>query len=232
MRTHPRTRRGRVDNYEPPPGAPLVPGSNQPGWGGYVFASTSAPVTSITASFTIPTLSGQTGSDCSIWVGIGNVMQTGIYSTYNTGSTGNNDTIAPWTWFISGNGASEFWDPAVYTLTAGDSMTLTLALSATFWTATQVNHTAGWNYANATPVLATGVATSTWEYPYNTGEVIIENENTNLPNYGTLTFSSIAMVPAINATYIDAITTVNTSTDQTPGAYSAGSFTMTWSNYS
>src|ERR1035438_10703646 len=93
MRTPPRNRRGRDPHLQRLGGTEPVPGSSSTIWGGYAFGSTSAPVTSITASFTIPTLSGEAGSSSSIWVGIGNVMQTGIYSTYNTGSPGNNDTL-------------------------------------------------------------------------------------------------------------------------------------------
>lgn len=207
--------------------------SVQTGWGGMVYQATSAPVTSVTATFTVPALAGDTGALCSIWVGIGNVMQTGIYSAYNTGSAGNNDPYPAWTWFIQGTGASQFWDSAVYPIAAGDSLTLTLAIAGNYWVATQANHTKGWSYANSTPVQAVGVVTSEWGYPFSTAEIIIEKEGTaNLPDYGTLTFTGIATVPAIVTDDIGYITTVNTNTDQTPGTYSGGSFTMTWNAYS
>lgn len=212
---------------------PPVPGnSTQTGWGGMVYQATSAPVTSVTATFTVPTLSGNAGAVASCWVGIGNVFQTGIYLSYNTGSAGNNDPYPAWTWFIQGNGASQFWDSAVYPIAAGNSLTLTLALAGNYWVATQANATQGWSYANSTPVQAVGIATSTWGYPFNTAAIIIEKEGSaNLPDYGSLTFTNIATVPAIVAADIGYITTVNSSTDQTPGTYSNGSFTMNWAAY-
>ncbi len=228
VRRH-QTRAGSWDGSWPP-----VPGtSNQPGWGGLSYLATSAPVTSVTASFTVPSLTGDAGSDCSIWVGIGNVMQTCIYSAYNTGYPGNNDTICPWTWFIQGNGASELWDVAAYPVKAGDSMTLTLALTGNYWVATQVNATSGWTATSRTSVQAVGIATSAWGYPFNTAEIIIEKEGTaDLPNYGSLTFSNIAATPAIVTADLNYINTVNTNTDQTAGTYANGSYTMTWNNYS
>lgn len=218
----------------PPRPSPDTPGnSTQTGWGGMVYQATNAPVTSVTATFTVPSLSGNAGALCSIWVGIGNVFQTGIYSAYNTGSSGNNDPYPGWTWFIAGNGASNLWDIAAWPVAAGDSMTLTLALSGNYWVATQVNNTESWSYVSQVPVQAVGIVTSAWPYPMSTGEVIIEKEGaSNLPNYGSLTFTNIVTVPAIVPAAISYVTTVNTSTDQTPGTYSGGNFTMTWNNYS
>jgi hypothetical protein len=215
---------------------PPVPGtSTQTGWGGLVYQATSAPVTSVTATFTVPALSGDAGAYSSIWVGIGNVMQTGIYSIYDTGHSGNNNPLSSWTWFISGSGGagSEFWDISVYPLAAGDVLTLTLAITGNYWVATQVNHTEGWSVTSSTPVQSVGVCTGQWNYPYNTAEIIIEKEGSNdLPDYGTLTFSNIATVPAINTFDLNYITTVNVLTDQTPSAYSGGAFTMSWNNFS
>lgn len=214
-----------------PPPTPGV--STQTAWGGIVFTSPTAPVTSVTATFNIPTLSGNTGALASIWVGIGNVFQTGIYSAYNTGSSGNNNPSPPWTWFISGNAVNQFWDAAVYPLAAGDSMTLTLSLSGNYWVATQVNHTENWSYTNNTPVQAVGIGISQWNYPWSTAAIIIEKEGSaNLPDYGSLTFTNIATTPAINPAYLNYVSTVNTNTDQTPGTFSNGAFTMTWNNFS
>ena len=231
-----RSRQKKASTWQgswPPQPDPDTPGSStQTGWGGMVYLATSAPVTSVTATFTVPSLTGNAGALCSIWVGIGNVFQTGIYSAYNTGSPGDNDPYPTWTWFIQGNGASNLFDAAPWPVAAGDSMTLTLALAGSFWVATQVNSTEGWSYVNSVPVQAVGIVTSAWGYPFNTAEVIIEKEGSaNLPDYGSLTFTSIATTPAIVPGDINYITTVNTNTDQTPGTYSGGNFTMTWNNF-
>jgi len=211
---------------------PVPNAANNTIWGGIQCNSANAPVTSITATFTVPTLSGQAGSEGSIWVGIGNIFQTGIYSFYDTGHSGNNNTLTSWTWFIAGNGASQFWNTALYPSSAGDVMTLTLALSGNYWVSTQSNATQSWTYTNSTPVQAVGIATLGWQYPQNDAVVIIENENSNLPNYGTLTFSNISMTPAIDPANITYLTTVGAHTQQTPGTLSGGAFTMTWNNFS
>lgn len=228
-------RRGSTWQGEwPPRPDPDTPGnSTQTGWGGMVYQATNAPVTSVTATFTVPSLSGNAGALCSIWVGIGNVFQTGIYSAYNTGFPGNNSPLPSWTWFIQGNGASNLWDEPAWPVVAGDSMTLTLALSGNFWVATQTNNTESWTYVNQVPVQAVGIVTSAWGYPFNTAEVIIEKEGaSNLPNYGSLTFTNIAATPAIVPAAISYVTTVNSSTDQTPGTFSGGNFTMSWDAFS
>jgi len=224
-------RRGWRDEVPPTPGT-----QNQPGWGGIVYNATSGPVTSVTASFTVPSLSGSTGALASIWVGIGNVMQTGIYAAYYTGYPGDIVTSPHWTWFLGGGVTSQFWDPSAYYSSAGDALTLTLAVVGDYWVATQVNATQGWSYASSTPTQSVNSALGQWNWPYNTAEVIIENEKaagggTGLPDYGTLTFSNIATVPALVTADLTYITTVNTHTDQTPGTYSGGAFTMTWANY-
>jgi hypothetical protein len=217
--------------HRPGPG---VPGTKtQPGWGGILYTATSAPVTSVTATFTVPSLSGETGAVASIWVGIGDVMQTGIYCSYDEGQPGNYSNLWPWTWWISGNGAAELWDASAFPVAAGDSMTCSLSVGATTWTATLANATEGWSYANVRAIQAVNVAISDWPFPLNAAGVIIEKEGTHpLPDYGTLTFTDIVTTPAIVAEDVTYITTVNTDTDQTPGTYSAGSFTMTWHNYS
>lgn len=214
------------------PGAPNT--GTQTGWGGVVFSQPSEPVTSITATFTIPTLSGETGAVCSIWVGIGNVMQTGIFCYYVSGASGNNEFLdSPWTWFLSNQtapGTNCIWDTSTFTLAAGNELTLTFSYDETYWYSTQTNHTAGWSYTQQATIQSVNLGNDTWNFPYPNAEIIIEKESAALPNYGTLVFSDVATTPAINTSYITYVDTVNTDTDQT-GVYSNGTFTMTWENY-
>jgi hypothetical protein len=216
-----------------------------PIWGGAVFVGSSAPTTSITATFTVPPLKGRPGSYASVWVGIGDVMQTGIYLIYDSTQPGN-AACSPWTWFISGNGAGEIWagnvfnaGTAYFPVSAGDSLTLTLSLDSSYWYATQVNHTRGWRYEQKQSVQAVNIASSVWNFPYRDCEVIIENENTgtekpvyNLPDYGTVTFTDIAAVPAIDPSSILYLSSAQTKVDQSPGIYADGTLTMKWENYS
>ena len=216
-------------------GDPPVPGTTtQTGWGGIVFNCATGPVTACAGTFTVPSLSGEDGSLCSIWIGIGNVMQTGIYSQYYTGSPGDNDPYPSWTTFIdgSGGGAIQFWSDS-RSVTAGDSVTLEMTLEDDYWTCTQTNSTAGWSYSNVTSCRAVSIVNTQWSYPFNQAEWIIEKEGSSyLPDYGTLTWTGMSSTPSIDSSSLSYVSTVNTSTDQTPGTYSDGEFTMTWHAYS
>jgi hypothetical protein len=206
-----------------------TPSSLQPGWGGYVFGE-HASYTGITATFTIPTVSG--GEYSSIWVGLGNVYQVGIYQTYDTSYPGNSWT-RPWSFWLPG--AGEDWNQAAFPTAAGDTLTLTMQLTSADWLMTIQNHTEDWTYTEVKSVLAVnigsiqglGAGPATWIFPAGSAEVIIEKETTELPDYGSLAFTSIATVPpasAVPAPYI----TVGTAIDQYPGPYNvaSGSFTM------
>lgn len=230
------------------PDAPFPGASSGTYYGGINIPSASAPVTSITASVTVPTLSGQSGSLASAWVGFSsgaNILQTGFYFAYDNTKTGNCGFagLSPWTWWLGGanSNGSEIWDPTAFPLTAGDSLTLSMSYSPTgYWTVTQTNNTKSWTYTEYKSFQSVGTCLTAWPYPLNSAYIIIENEladagqaGSNLPNYGTMTFSDIAMVPAVNPSTVTYITTVdNTHTTQSPGAYSGGAFTMTWGAYS
>jgi Peptidase A4 family len=218
--------------------ATFVPMSTQTGWGGVVFTDHSS-YTGISATFTIPTLSGESGSLASVWVGLGNVYQTGIYLSYNTSSSGNAST-SPWSWWISGSG--ELWNTTSYPTKAGDQLRLAIQLTSTNWLMTIANNTEGWSYTETKSVLAvnigsiqnSGAGPATWIYPVSQAEIIIEKEGSDtLPDYGSITFSSITTTPSIvNAP--SGLLTVNTNIDQYPGQFnlSTGSFVMNWKNYS
>lgn len=208
-------------------------------WGGCTFGSTTGPVTSISATFTIPSLSGQTSSTMSIWAGMGNVVQTGIFCQYNTTKTGNNNILfqgSPWTWWLGGSNSagSEFWDPAAFPLAVGDVLTLSMSYEPdTYWSVTQTDQTKGWSYTEYKSHQSTGNCLTAWEYPYSQACVVIEDEvgGGNLPNYGSLTFSNVEMTPVINTSLINYITTKNATVEQTPSTFVNNSFTMTWKAY-
>lgn len=215
-----------------PPG-----GAVQPAWGGVVFSEHSATgYTGVSATFTIPMLAG--GQYHSVWVGLGNIIQVGIYQTYSTSYAGNS-TSRPWTWWLPG--AGEAWNAAAYPTAAGDTLTLSVQLTSADWLMTISNATRGWTYTEVRSVLAVnigsisnnGAGPALWPNAPGQAVVIVEKTTTQLPAYNELAFTQVTTTPA--ATRLPyPVFTVNTSIDQYPGAFSlaAGSFIMYWNNYS
>lgn len=215
----------------------ILPGGSttQPGWGGYVFYE-HASYTGISATFTIPTVTG--GEYDSIWVGLGNVYQVGIYQTYVSGDPGGSST-RPWTWWLPG--AGEAWNQAAFPTAAGDQLTLAMQLTSTDWLMTISNNTEGWTYTEVRSVLSVnlgsinddGAGNPVWPYPCGGAEVIIEKETTQLPAYGSVAFTSVTTTPPATVAP-QMIFTVNGNVDQYPGPYNVanGSFTLYWNAYS
>jgi hypothetical protein len=216
--------------------------ATQTGWGGYQFTEHSS-YTGISATFTIPALSGEAGALASMWVGLGGgnydaIYQTGIYASYNTGSSGNNASSC-WSWWLPG--AGELWNTTAYPTAAGDSLTLTIQLTSVNWLMTITNHTEDWTYTEVKSVLAINVGSiqnggagpTAWPYPSETASIIIEKEGSDPnPDYGSVEFTSVTTTPAISAAP-NGIITVNTDIDQYPGEFNlgSGSFTMFWNGY-
>lgn len=209
-------------------------------WGGYVFNEHSS-YTGISATFTVPSLSGETGSFGSVWVGLGNVYQVGIDLDYDTSETGN---VFAGCWSEWVPGPYEQWDTTAYPVKAGDSLTVSMELTATDWLMTISNATQDWSYTEVKSVLAVNIGQlenapsgpAFWPYPCATAEIIIEDEGDEAdpaqgnPDYGSVEFTSITTTPAI----VDApqpLGTVNTDIDQYPGQFTSGSFTMHWNAY-
>lgn len=202
-------------------------------WGGYVF-NEHAAYTGITATFTVPSCSG--GAYDSLWVGLGAVYQAGIYQTYTTGQPGNSST-RPWSFWLPG--AGEDWNAAAFPTAYGDTLTLTMQLTAVNWLMTITNVTQGWTYTEVKSVLAVntgsvhnnGAGPAQWIFPLGSAEVIIEREGVALPHYGSVAFTGIQTVPPSTQLPYQ-VFTVNAAVDQYPGPYSqaggTGSFTMTW----
>ena len=200
----------------------------EPGWGGYV-ATNPGGFTSISAAFTVPPLTGQSGSICSVWVGLGNVKQTGVYLYYDTGYSGNTQCFA-WTWYLPGD---ELWNATSYPFAAGDKVTLTLSYDDSFWYAAIANATQDWSYTQKKSVqdaILGDTAPQGWPFPITTAEIIIENEVTNLPDFGSIAFTDVTATPAFDNP--NPLATCNADIDQVPGPFSAGSFTMYWNAYS
>ena len=213
----------------PPPAQLLA------GWGGYVF-SEHGSYTGISATFTLPELSG--GDYNSVWVGLGNVYQVGVYQTYDTSFPGN-AWSRPWTWWLPG--AGENWNASAFPTATGDSLTLTVQLTGTDWLMTIANNSQGWTYTEDKSVLAvnlgsvpgSGAGSPFWPYPLTTAEVIIEKEADELAGYGSVAFTAVTTTPAATAAP-EPVLTANTAIDQYPGAFDLadGSFTLYWNGFS
>ena len=214
-------------------------------WGGYIFTE-HANYTGVTATFTLPSSVPLASAICSIWVGIGDVYQTGVYLSSSSSYTGNVGT-SPWSWwFGGGGGAGELWSTTAFPTGAGDSLSLSLTCDGEFWYATITNNSRDWTYTEVKSVLSNNVGswaqdgsgnptTWGWPYPAGTAEVVIEQEGgspNQLPDYGTINFTGITTTPPVSV--LPAIQfTVPTATSgisQYPGPYdiSAGSYTMFW----
>ena len=213
-----------------------TPFSYPPNWGGYQF-NEHPSYTGIAATFTLPSSMPAVSTNtalATVWVGLGNVNQIGVYLGYDATYAGSVFT-SPWSWWIPG--AGEIWDENTYPAHGGDSLTLAMDLTGSYWNMTMTNNTRSWSYTDKMAVLATNLnswnisggtaSTPAWIYPLNTAEVIIEKEASEVADYGSITFTSITTVPAAG-TAPTPVFTVNTYTDQYPGPYSlsGSSFTM------
>jgi hypothetical protein len=210
-------------------------------WSGYEFSEHSS-YTAVSATFTIPALTGQAGSVGSIWVGLGNINQCGITFAYDTGYTSNVWATAWSEWVPGGN---QNWDATAYPTKAGDSVTASVQITSTAWVMTIVNHTESWTYAETKSVLATNIGEllsapsgpAQFPYPLSSAAVIVEDEGDEItggstPNYGSIAFTSVTTTPAIYQPPMP-IATENTDIDQYPGPFnlSNGSFTVYWNDY-
>jgi hypothetical protein len=205
----------------------------QPGWGGVLFQEHSS-YTSVSATWTVPDLSGESGSQCSIWVGLGNIQQAGVYCSYNSSSPGGDSVFGVWTTYMP---AVQYWDPVAYPAAAGDILTVTVAIvSPVFWNVTIKNTTESWSFTQVISTQACSIVIDGqgFLYPEPQAVVIIEKEGsaTN-PDYGSVAFTNVTTVPAISQEPAYLITVNNGNIDQGPGVFSISgeSFTMYWNGY-
>ena len=205
-----------------------TPFAYQPAWGGYVFNEHSS-YTGVSATFTVPSSMpavSQNTALCSVWVGLGNINQIGIYLGYNASYAGSVYT-SPWSWWIAG--AGETWDYNSYPAHGGDSLTLGMNLDGSYWNMTMTNSTRSWSYTEKMAVLATNLnswnisggtaSTPSWIYPLNQAVVIIEKEASELADYVSIPFTRVSTTPAAGSAPYP-VFTVNAYVDQYPGPYS------------
>jgi Peptidase A4 family len=257
-----RTRRtGRRPPFRPPQAT--GPGVSYSGtvWGGLVWQWPSATdgtrqvgagPTAISCSFTVPSLSGNGGNPNAgvyLWVGLGDVQQTGIDCIWDTTQPGNN-AVAAWQEMIPG---IEYWDSVNFPVRAGDKLTLSLSFDDSYWYIRQANATRGWDFTEQKSIQAgniggsdTSIATGTgpgvtegpYLFPFNQAEIIAEWPvgGYNLANFGTVTFTGITATPAPTTGELQYITLVNGSstTVMSVGTWNqaAKTCTFTWKGYS
>lgn len=216
-------------------------------WSGYQFTE-HASYTGVSATFSLPVTMPAVAKStalASVWVGMGNVNQVGVYLAYDASAV-NGVYTSPWSWWIVG--AGEIWDETAYPAQSGDSLTLSMTLSAADWVMTMTNNTQSWSYTETMSVQATnvnswntlgttpfGVTTPAWIYPVPTAEVIIEKE-LQTPDYGSITFTSITTVPPISGAPMPIFTLGSGDICQYPGPFTAtggtGTFTEYWNSAS
>jgi len=223
---------GRCQPGGPPPPQPnpwtqIADAGPQTGWGGIVFINP-AGMTRIACTFTIPALTGSTGALCSVWVGIGNVQQTGLYTAYDVTKPGNCHA-SPWTWYLP---AAEIWDEVTYPYKAGDSVTLSLSYDQDYWHITQANNSQGWSFTEQKSVQAANIGgrsgSGEYLFPPDRAEIIIEKAGAqDLPAYGTLTFTNIQLTPS-GGQWQRVVTINGGVTDQEPSLFTGTEFTMAW----
>lgn len=199
------------------------------GWAGYVETA-NAPYSTVSAHWTVPTITGSTSSTAfvSFWVGIdgyGNntVEQAGILIT---NPTGGGNTYAAWVEFY--NAAEEWWSPAHYPVSAGDSFSASVTWNpaTSFFDVIMADTTKGWTYTEAKSGAAATAETATTPALASI-EIIVEGSTSPLADFGSVTFTSVTPM-----TSPIPLTEVNGSTTRaTPGTLAGNAFTVTWNHY-
>ncbi|MDH6109049.1 hypothetical protein P3T36_006028 [Kitasatospora sp. MAP12-15] len=189
-------------------------------WGGY--AMTGETYTSVTGSWTVPTLncSATRNSAVSPWIGIdgwssSSVEQIGFDQDCTNGVAG----YFPWVEMYPAN--------SIYfteTVKAGDHIDATVSVSGTTFTLTESDTTQGWSKTYH----------ETGSYALSSAEAILEDLGSNIPqvagfgsvNFTNLTANGVAFASAgtANATSIERRNTLLTKNS----ALGSGSFSISW----
>jgi hypothetical protein len=189
-------------------------------WGGY--AVTGGPFTSVSGSWTVPTLDCSTvrNSAASPWIGIDGwsnttVEQIGFDQDCTNGVAG----YFPWVEMYPAG--SVYFTETVH---AGDHITASVSVSGSTWTLTEADTTQGW----------TKSYTMTGSDQLASAEAILEDLGSRIPPlapFGSITFTGLTAngVPldtagTVNNTDIERKTTPLTS----DSPFSAGRFTISW----
>lgn len=221
-----------------PPATPVTGGA----WAGYVELA-NAPYTSVQASIVLPTLSGETASAASFWVGFdGWGGYNGGYTVEQCGfdcvNNGNGTyTYDAWSEFFPED--SRWWSPTAYPVSGGDSVSMQITWDGTNFNLTLADSTQGWTYTEKRGLVAAqieeyteansgaGVAAVPLTAPIVRGsiEVVMEAYTGTLADFGTVTFSDIS--PAMTSP-IQVIAELSDTPNVSLTSLSGGSYSMTW----
>ncbi|WP_051967453.1 G1 family glutamic endopeptidase [Kitasatospora mediocidica] len=189
-------------------------------WAGY--AATGETYTSVTGSWTVPSLncSATPNSSVSPWIGLDGwssqtVEQIGFDQDCTNGVAG----YYPWVEMYPAD-SIYFTEPVA----AGDRVTASVSVSGTSFTLTETDTTQGW----------TKTYHETGSYQLSSAEAILEDLGNRMPavaNFGTVTFSNVTAngVPlsgagTMNSTSLERRTTMLTKNS----ALSGGNFSISW----
>ena len=221
-----------------PPTSPAIGGA----WGGYVEL-VNAPYVSVSASYTLPVLSGSTESAVAFWVGFDgfggynggwSVEQCGFDCVINGSDS---YTYDAWSEFYPGG--SRWWSPSVYPVEGGDSVSAAVTWDGENFNLTLSDITQGWSYTEKKGLLAAQIEESTAENsdygvpaipataPILRGsiDVVLEAYTGTLANFGTVTFTDIS--PTMTSP-VQVITKLSSSENITVSSISDNSFSMVW----
>lgn len=156
-------------------------------WSGYAETlPASSPATSVSATWTVPTVSTSSTGYSGAWIGIDGFNDTSIIQTGTEQDSVNGQAQYSAWWTTSADGyvgqtISETVDP-------GDVMKASIAEGAGGWTITLEDATRGWTYVSPTPIAYDGPGTSAeWilEAPSSGNDQVLP-----LADYGSVTFSN------------------------------------------
>jgi hypothetical protein len=200
--------------------------STSSNWSGY--AASGGKFTSVTATWTVPTVSAASAGADATWVGIGglesrDLIQAGTQAMASGGSV----TYEAWIELLPA--ASR---PVSLSVTAGDSVTVSITqIGASDWSVVLKNNTTGERYAKTVQYTSSNSSAEWVQEAPSAGRGVVP-----LDNFGTLTFTGATAVrdsTAMNLRALDAhaITMINGQRQPiaTPSALGAdgASFTVT-----
>lgn len=147
-------------------------------WCGYI-STVSTSYTAVTASWTVPTITGSTAanySGASFWVGLDGwnsptVEQCGL-SVVNPPSGSPNQYFV-WSEFYPSYEA--WWDPITYPVTAGDSFSASIGFDGSYFNLTLADATKGWSYTVKKALTAAKTEEAQTSIARNSIEVIVED---------------------------------------------------------
>jgi peptidase A4-like protein len=167
------------------PGTPATVTSSSSNWSGY--AASGGTFTSVTGTWTVPTVSpAQAGADAT-WVGIGGLTSSDLIQAGTQAMVDGNGTVAYSSWIEMLPASSR---PVPLSVTAGDSVTVTITQqSGNDWLIAMKNNTTGGTY-NITVQYSSSNSSAEWvqEAP-SVGRGLVP-----LDQFGTVQFTGASAV--------------------------------------